>query len=96
MKPTSYVLNHKRLHADVYTDTMFGKCKSLNGNTCCQTFATDYHYIMAYPMKSKSDCHMTLKDFFKDVGVPRVLIPTQNLTEHHRTSQKFTECRIKS
>jgi hypothetical protein len=30
---------------------------------------------MAYPIKSKSDCHMTLKDFFKDVGVPRVVIP---------------------
>ena len=75
MKPTSYVLNHRRLGADVYTDTMFGKCKSLDGNNCCQVFATDYHYIKAYPMKSKADCHMTLKEFFTDVGIPRVLIP---------------------
>ena len=52
MKPTSYVLNHRRLGADVYTDTMFGKCKSLDGNNCCQIFATDYHCIKAYPMKS--------------------------------------------
>ena len=75
MKPTSFVLNHRRLGADVYTDTMFGKCKSLEGITCCQIFATDYHYIKAYPMKSKADCHMTLKEFFHDVGIPRVLVP---------------------
>jgi hypothetical protein len=59
MKLISYVLNHRRLHADVYTNMIFGKCKSLDGNTCCQIFALDYHYIMAYPMKSKADCHMT-------------------------------------
>jgi hypothetical protein len=55
MKPISYVLNHRRLATDVYTDTMVGKCKSLDGNTCCQICATDYHYIMAHPMKSKAD-----------------------------------------
>ena len=54
LKPYSWILKQKRLSTDVYTDTLFGKCKSLRGNTCCQIYATSFHFVMARPMVSKS------------------------------------------
>ena len=31
LKPSHWVLNHKRLESEVYTDTLIGKCKSIRG-----------------------------------------------------------------
>ena len=53
LKPYHWVLNQRRLDCEVYTDTLFGKCKSLRGNTCAQVFATPFHYVRVFPMESK-------------------------------------------
>ena len=75
LKPSHWVLNQKRLDCEVYTDTMFGKCKSLRGNTCAQIFATAFHFVRCFAMESKKDAYLTLDDFFRQVGIPQVLVP---------------------
>ena len=75
LKPNAWMLRYPRRDCNVYTDTMFSKVKSLRGNTCMQIFCTDFHYIRAFPMKSKKEAHYTLEDFFRLVGIPAALIP---------------------
>ena len=74
LKPRHWVLDHKRLGTDVSTDTLFGKCKSLRGNTCAQVYSTPFHWVKSYPMTSKSEAHYTLDDMFNEVGVPRRIV----------------------
>ena len=75
LKPHHWVLNHARLDCEVYTDTLIARCKSLRGNTCAQVFATAFHFVRVFAMESKKDAHYSLDDFFREVGVPQVLIP---------------------
>ena len=75
LKPYSYMLRHKRIDTEVYTDTLFGKVKSLRGNTCCQVYATPFQFIRAYPMVSKKEAHTTVDEFFRKIGVPQAIIP---------------------
>ena len=75
LKPAHWVLKRKRIQADVYTDTLYGRCKSLRGNTHAQIFATPFQFVRAFPMASKGDAHYALDDFFDQVGVPQVMIP---------------------
>jgi hypothetical protein len=58
-----------------YTDTLFLKVKSLNGNVCAQVY-TNGRYTRVFPMASKSSEHIaqTLKDFIDNVGVPNELV----------------------
>ena len=59
-----------------YTDTFFvtKAGKSTRGFTCAQVFVTDKGYVALYPMKTKNDFHLALKQFCKDVGVPLRLV----------------------
>ena len=77
LKPIHWVLRHKRLDVEVYTDTKIAKCKSLRGNTCAQVYATAYHFVCVYPMEKKGDAHLTLDDFFRDKGCPPVMVSDQ-------------------
>jgi hypothetical protein len=70
LKPSTWVLNFDRVDAEVYTDTFYGKCKSLRGNKYCQTFATEFHFVRAYPMEFKNEAHFALDDWFHENGVP--------------------------
>jgi hypothetical protein len=83
LKPFAYQLRYRRLKADMYTDTLIGKTKSLLGNNYVQVFATPFHWVMAIPMEKKSDAHFTLDTVFKRVGVPVTVIPdnAKELTE---------------
>ena len=83
LKPAHWVLKQRRFQSDAYTDTLFGKCKSLRGNTCAQVFATPFQFVRVFPMTSKKDAHFALDDFFQQVGVPQVMIPdnAKELTE---------------
>ena len=74
LKPSTWVLNFDRVDADVYTDTFYGKCKSLRGNKYCQIFATEFHFVRAYPMEFKNEAHFALDDWFHENGVPRTII----------------------
>ena len=42
-----------RIRGTIYTDTMDGQHKSLDGNKYAQVFATDFHFSAVYPMESK-------------------------------------------
>ena len=56
-----------------YTDTIFGKCKSLTNNTCAQIFANEANFVKAYPMEKKSGAGLALRQFICDYGVPEYL-----------------------
>jgi hypothetical protein len=56
-----------------YTDTLFGKCKSLTNNTCVQIFANESYFVKAYPMETKSKAGLALRQFIRDYGVPERL-----------------------
>ncbi len=97
LKPYSWILKQKRLTDDVYTDTMFAKCKSLRGNTCSQMYATPFHWVLARPMKSKGEAHYTLDDLFSKHGIPRAMIPdnAKELTEGKFLKKcRKAQCRV--
>ena len=75
MRQSSWVLNFRRLDCDVYCDTYYGSCKSLRGNKHCQIFATPFHFVRAFSMKSRAEVHSALYQWLQQIGVPRVLIP---------------------
>ena len=58
----------------VYTDTMHGHYKSLDGNRYAQVFATEDFFAAAYPMEAKSMAGDALKEFITDFGVPDKII----------------------
>jgi hypothetical protein len=57
-----------------YTDTLFGRCKSISNNTCAQIFANESYFVKAYPMeRTKSMAGQALRQFIRDFGVPERL-----------------------
>ena len=54
----------------MYTDTMHGHFKSLDGNRYGQVFATEDFFAAAYPMEAESMAGDALKEFITDFGVP--------------------------
>ena len=50
----------------VYTDTIDGQHKSLDGNKYAQVFVTDFHFSAVYPMESKGHAGDALKQFIAD------------------------------
>ena len=63
-----------QIRGTVYTDTMDGQYKSLDGNKYAQVFVTDFHFSAVYPMESKGLAGDALKQFIADVGVPDKII----------------------
>ena len=63
-----------RLRGVVYTDTMHGHFKSLDGNKYAQIFATEDYFVVAYSMESKALAGDALKEFITDYGVPDKII----------------------
>ena len=63
-----------RIRSTIYTDTMDGQHKSLDGNKYAQVFATDFHFSAVYPMESKGMAGDALKQFIADFGVPDQII----------------------
>jgi hypothetical protein len=83
LKPYAYQLRYPRMNAEMYTDILIGRCKSLSGNRYAQVYATPFHWVTVIPIPLKSDAHLTLNELFRKVGVPRVIIPdnAKELTE---------------
>jgi hypothetical protein len=63
-----------RLNCWVYHDTLLSSIKSTRGNKCSQVYATDFCWSRNFPIKSKSQSHHTLDEFFHRYGVPASLI----------------------
>ena len=71
------MLWYHHLREFFYMDTMFATKKSgktLRGHSCMQLFVTDKGFVHVVPMKSKSEVHLALKEFFKKIGVPDAII----------------------
>ena len=98
LKPYADMLKLKRLKSELYTDTMFAKCKSLRGNTCAQIYVANNGWIYCVPMKKESDAHLSLDDLFRDYGVPIAIIPdgakSLNQGKYQRKCRR-SGCRIK-
>jgi len=77
-------LAYRPLNAVCYTDTMFARIPSLtNKFTCAQIYCTDFEWTKAYPMRAKSEAHLTLDMLHHQYGAFRVMIPdnAKELTE---------------
>ena len=61
------------MRGQFYTDTMDGRCKSLDGNKFAQVFANKDFFAVAYPMSSKSYAGEGLRQFVHDYGRPESL-----------------------
>ena len=59
-----------RIRGTIYTDTMNGRYKSLDGNKHAQIFANESFFATAYPMEHKSSTGQALKQCFSDFGIP--------------------------
>ena len=71
---TDRMYNQKKLrNQKFYTDTLFGRCKSLTNNTCAQIFANESYFVKAYPMERKANAGLALRQFIRDFGVPEQL-----------------------
>ena len=68
-------LTRRRLNATFFTDTLFSKTKSFNGNTCAQIYTNGY-LTRVYPMTAKTGVTIgrTLTEFTEDVGIPDTLV----------------------
>ena len=62
------------IHGTIYTDTMNGRYKSLDGNKHAQIFANESFFATAYPMEHKSSTGQALKQFISDFGIPDKLV----------------------
>ena len=65
---------HLQLRGIVYTDTMHGHFKSLDGNKYAQIFATEDYFAAAYPMESKALAGDALNWFIADYGMTDKII----------------------
>ena len=66
-------LNRRRLNGDWYSDTLFSKVMSLQGNNCAQVF-TNGSFMSIHPLSSKSKVGQALTEFADDVGIPDSLM----------------------
>jgi hypothetical protein len=63
--------------------------KSLRGNTCVQVFFSDKDYMTVIPMTKESEYLLALKQFAKEVGVPKVLVCNGSKTQNQREVKSF-------
>ena len=67
------MFHRKTLKGEWSTDTMDGRCTSLDGNNFAQVFANRTYFAKIYPMNSKSKAGDALKLFCQEFGVPEKL-----------------------
>jgi hypothetical protein len=61
------------LRGEFYTDTMDGRCKSINGNRYAQIFANKDFFAIAFPLQAKSEAGDALRQFINEYGRPEKL-----------------------
>ena len=58
----------------MFMDMMFTNSASQQGNKCAQVFSTSNGWVLAYPMKRKSEAHDALSLLFQQEGVLNTMI----------------------
>ena len=66
-------LNRRRLNGDWFTDTLFSKVTSIQGNTCAQIF-TNNNFTTVHPLNLKARVAQALTEFTDNVGTPDTLL----------------------
>jgi hypothetical protein len=66
-------LNRRRLNGDWFTDTLFSKVTSLQGNTYAKIF-TNKNFTTVHPLNSKARVAQALTKFTDDVVIPDTLL----------------------
>ena len=69
LRTNDRALRYKRLHHNVFTDTMQIGTVSRGGNIYTQVYSTEFGWTRVHPMKNKGDAHETLSLFFKRASV---------------------------
>ena len=69
---TDRMFTRPRIWGTIYTNTMNGQYKSLNGNK--HVFADESFFTAAYPMEKKATTGQALKQFIADFGIPDWLV----------------------
>ena len=69
-----HIYEQPRIRGTIYTDTMGGRHKSLDGSKYAHVFANDSFFAVSYPMDKKSSAGQALKQFIADFSVPDQII----------------------
>ena len=80
------MLQYKRIQSSFFSDTFYATAETVSsrGNKCAQMFASDMGYVAIYPMKTKRNFKLAICPFYKDVGIPIILVldPSKEQTSH--------------
>jgi hypothetical protein len=74
LRPNDRQLRYRRLPVTCFTDTMFSKYKSRQGNKAAQVFCTANGWTIAFPMAKEKDAHEALSLLFHRDGVPNIMV----------------------
>ena len=67
-------MRYRRLPVNMFTDTMYSKVVSRQGNKAAQIFGTSDGFARAHPMKMEIQAHEALSLLFSRYGVPNTMI----------------------
>ena len=70
---TDRFFSRKTLRGKWSTDTLDGRCKSLEGNRYAQVFANKGYFSKIYPMDRKKQAGQALREFCQEFGIPEHL-----------------------
>jgi hypothetical protein len=83
----------KRLNGMWASDTMDGRCKSLDGNRYAQVFSNGTFFAEIYPMATKKDAGLALKAFILELGVPDDLTVDGSFEQNKPGTEFMKTCR---
>lgn len=75
LRPTQYQLRYPRLNRQLYCDTWYGPCTSLEGNNFAVVYSASCQWSRVFPVKQRKDAHVTLDHLFRSVGFPEAIVP---------------------
>lgn len=90
---TDRVFTRKTLSGDWSTDTMDGRCKTLDGNRYAQVFANKAYFSRIYPMSSKKQAGDALRLFCQEFGVPERLTFDGSKEQNGKNTQFMKQIR---
>jgi hypothetical protein len=68
------MLWYKLVLHTMFSDTLFARSVSQQGNKMAQAYATSFGWARAHPMKHKGGAHETLSLVFQCNGVPPTMV----------------------
>jgi Reverse transcriptase (RNA-dependent DNA polymerase) len=90
------VFERPLLRGQFSTDTVDGRCKSMDGNRYAQVFATKDLFVAVYPMESKSMAGEGLRQFIHEYGRPEHLTFDGSREQNGRKTEFMKNIRMYS